>query len=281
MPVFNSKIDTSRMMGKITLDYAFSDDVLMYGTISNGFKSGGYNGANSNTTLQLQPIKEEVLTAYELGLKATLLEGTMQLNAAAFFYDYEDKQEQDAAVAFVGNISGLTNVPKSEIKGAELEMQWAPAEGWHFRLGAAVLDAEITEWMAVDREASSWPTVVRTDVSGRTLAMSPDLQYSALISKEWSVGDARLLDASIDYSYTDSTSGGAQISDATASFGVANARIGFGADDGQWRVLLWGRNITDEYYYPAAYNGGNGPFIRVHGMPRTWGISLDYKFGAY
>jgi iron complex outermembrane receptor protein len=205
----------------------------------------------------------------------------MQLNAAAFFYDYEDKQEQDAAVAFVGNISGLTNVPKSEIKGAELEMQWAPAEGWHFRLGAAVLDAEITEWMAVDREASSWPTVVRTDVSGRTLAMSPDLQYSALISKEWSVGDARLLDASIDYSYTDSTSGGAQISDATASFGVANARIGFGADDGQWRVLLWGRNITDEYYYPAAYNGGNGPFIRVHGMPRTWGISLDYKFGAY
>jgi hypothetical protein len=144
------------MMGKITLDYAFSDDVLMYGTISNGFKSGGYNGANSNTTLQLQPIKEEVLTAYELGLKATLLEGAMQLNAAAFFYDYEDKQEQDAAVAFVGNISGLTNVPKSEITGAELEMQWAPAEGWHFRLGVAVLDAEITEWMAVDREASSW-----------------------------------------------------------------------------------------------------------------------------
>ena len=279
--VFNSKIDTSRMMGKITLDYAFSDDVLMYGTISNGFKSGGYNGANSNTTLQLQPIKEEVLTAYELGLKATLLEGAMQLNAAAFFYDYEDKQEQDAAVAFVGNISGLTNVPKSEITGAELEMQWAPAEGWHFRLGVAVLDAEITEWMAVDREASSWPTVVRTDVSGRKLAMSPDLQYSALISKEWSVGANSLLDAAIDYSYTDSTSGGAQISDATASFGVANARIGYGAADGQWRVLLWGRNITDEYYYPAAYNGGNGPFIRVHGMPRTWGLSLDYKFGAY
>ncbi len=279
--VFTDKIDTSRMMGKITLDYAFSDDVLMYGTISNGFKSGGFNGANSNTTLQLQPIKEEVLTAYELGLKATLLQGAMQLNAAAFFYDYEDKQEQDAAVAFVGNISGLTNVPKSEITGAELDLQWAPAEGWQFHLGVALLDAEITEWMAVDREASAWPNVVRIDVSGRKLAMSPDLQYSTLISKEWSIGANRVLDASIDYSYTDSTSGGAQISDATASYGVANARIGYGSSNGQWRVLLWGRNITDEYYYPAAYNGGNGPFIRVHGMPRTYGISLDYKFGAF
>jgi iron complex outermembrane receptor protein len=279
--VFTDTIDTSRMMGKVTLDYAVNDDVLIYGTISNGFKSGGFNGANSNTTLQLQPIREEALTSYELGIKATLLEGTMQLNAATFFYDYEDKQEQDAAVAFVGNISGLTNVPKSEITGAELDMEWVPADGWNIHLGLALLDAEITEWMAVDRAASAWPTVVRMDVSGQKLAMSPDLQFSGLVSKSWAVGDSKIMDAAIDYSYTDSTTGGSQSSDATASYGVTNARLGYGSDDGRWRVLLWGRNITDEYYYPAAYNGGNGPFIRVHGMPRTWGVSLDYKFGAY
>ena len=86
-------------MGNITLDYIVNDDTLIYGTISNGFKSGGFNGANSNTTLQLEPIREEVLTAYELGIKSTLLNGRMQLNAAAFFYDYEDKQEQDAALS--------------------------------------------------------------------------------------------------------------------------------------------------------------------------------------
>lgn len=279
--VFTDTIKTNRWMGKVTLDYAVNDDVLLYGTISNGFKSGGFNGANSNTTLQLQPIREEVLTAYEAGIKATLADGSLQLNAAAFFYDYEDKQEQDAAVAFVGNISGLTNVPKSEIRGAEIDMQWVPAEGWDVHLGVAVLDAEITEWMAVDRGASAWPNVVRMDVSGQKLAMSPDLQYSALVSKQWAIGADRMFDAAIDYSYTDSTTGGSQPSDATESYGVANARIGYGSDDGKWRVLLWGRNITDEYYYPAAYNGGNGPFIRVHGMPRTWGVRLDYKFGAY
>lgn len=279
--VFSNTIKTNRGMGKVSLDYAVNEDVLLYGTISNGFKSGGFNGANSNTTLQLQPIREEVLTAYELGIKATLLEGAMQLNVTTFFYDYKDKQEQDIAVAFVGNISGLTNVPESEISGAELDMQWIPAEGWGVHLGVAILDTEITQWMAVDGAASSWPTVVRRDVSGQELAQSPDLQYSVLVNYEWTVGTNNVMDAAVDVSYVDDTTGGAQASDATASYSVANARVGFGSDDGRWRVLLWGRNITDEYYYPAAYTGGNGPYIRSHGMPRTWGVSLDYKFGSY
>ncbi len=279
--VFSNTIKTNRGMGKVSLDYTVNEDVLLYGTISNGFKSGGFNGANSNTTLQLQPIREEVLTAYELGIKATLLEGAMQLNVATFFYDYKDKQEQDIAVAFVGNISGLTNVPESEISGAELDMQWIPAEGWGVHLGVAILDTEITQWMAVDGAASSWPTVVRRDVSGQELAQSPDLQYSVLVNYEWTVGTNNVMDAAVDVSYVDDTTGGAQASDATASYSVANARVGFGSDDGRWRVLLWGRNITDEYYYPAAYTGGNGPYIRSHGMPRTWGVSLDYKFGSY
>ncbi len=279
--VFKDTIKTDRVMGKLSLDYAVNDDILIYGTISTGFKSGGFNGANSNTTLQLLPIREEVLTSYEIGIKATLADGNMQFNAATFFYDYEDKQEQDAAVTFVGNISGLTNVPKSEITGAEAELQWAPAEGWSVHLGVAILDTEITEWMAVDTDLSAWPNVVRRDVSGQELAMSPDLQYSALVNYEWSVGGNKVMDAAIDYGFVDSTTGGAEAPGATDDYGIANARIGFGSDDGQWRVLLWGRNITDEDYYPAAYNGGNGPLIRVNGMPRTYGISLDYKFGTY
>ena len=165
------------------------------GLISNGFKSGGFNGANSNTTQQLKPYKEEVLTSYEAGIKATLLEGRMQLNAAAFFYDYKDKQEQDAAVTFVGNISGLTNVPKSEIMGAELDMQWVPAEGWNVNLGLAYLDTEVTEWEAVDRDASSWPVTVTHDVSGIELAMAPRWSAAGLVSYQWSVGNNLVMDS--------------------------------------------------------------------------------------
>ena len=276
--VFRDTIKTSRWMGKLGLDYAISDDVLIYGTLSDAFKSGGFNGANSNTTLQLKPYKEETLTSFELGTKATLLDGRMQLNAAAFWYDYQDKQEQDLAVAFVGNISGLTNVPESAINGIEIDMQWAPIDGLAVNLGVAYLDTEVEEWQAVDGDASSWPTVVTRDASGIPLAQSPEWQFNGLVKYEWPISNELILDLGADFSYKDETTGGAQPTDATADYTVVNARIGVGAADGKWRALLWSRNITDEYYYPAAYTGGNGPLIRSVGMPRTYGVSLDYRF---
>jgi iron complex outermembrane receptor protein len=247
--------------------------------ISQGFKSGGFNGANSNTTQQLQPYQEEKLTSYEIGAKATLLDGSMQLNAATFFYDYKDKQEQDISVTFVGNISGLTNVPESEIMGAEMDLQWLPSDGLSVNLGIAWLDTEITRWNAVDPDASSWPETVRRDVSGIELAQAPEWSYTALVSYQWPVGNGLLMEVAGDVSFTDDTSGGVEPQNATADYTLFYARLGLGADSGQWRALLWARNLTDEDYYPAAYTGGNGPFVRSYGMPRTYGITLSYNIG--
>jgi len=226
----------------------------------------------------LKPYKEEKLTSYEIGFKSTLLDGRMQLNGAAFYYDYKDKQEQDAAVTFVGNISGLTNVPKSEIKGAELDLSWVPAAGWHVNFGLAYLDTEVIEWEAVDRDASEWPVTVTHDVSGIELAMAPRWSAAGLVSYEWPVGSNLVMEVAGDFSYQDDTTGGAQPGDATESYAILNARIGIGSDDGKWRVLLWSRNLTDEYYYPAAYQGGNGPWVRSVGMPLTYGVTLFYNF---
>jgi len=277
--VFEETIETDKWMGKIGLDYAVNDDVLLYGTISQGFKSGGFNGANSNTTQQLKPYKEEELTSFEIGSKATLLDGSMQLNAAAFYYDYKDKQEQDVSVTFVGNISGLTNVPESEIIGAEVDMQWLPTDGLTFNAGVAWLDTEIKKWDAVDPDASSWPDTVTHDVSGTELAQSPKWQYTALLKYEWPMGDALMMEVAGDLSYTDTPTGGVRVEEATEDYTIYNARVGIGAADGQWRALLWARNLTDEDYFPSAYVGGNGPYVRSYGMPRTYGITLSYFFG--
>lgn len=277
--VFEDSISTDRWMGKVGLDYAINDDILMYGMVSVGFKSGGFNGANSNTTQQLVPYDEEKLTSYEVGMKATLLEGRMQLNAATFFYDYEDKQEQDTAVTFVGNISGLTNVPESEITGAEIDLKWQPLTGLNVSLGVAWLDTEVTQWNAVDPDQSSWPVTVRRDVSGIELAQAPEWSYAGLVSYEWPLANGLIMEVAGDVSFTDDTSGGVSPENATEDYTLFNARLGVGSADGQWRALLWTRNLTDEDYYPAAYTGGNGPFVRSYGMPRTVGVTLNYNLG--
>ncbi len=81
-----------------------------------------------------------------------------------------------------------------------------------------------------------------------------------------------------DFSYQDATTGGVQPQNATASYTIYNARISIGSADHKWRAQLWGRNLTDEYYYPAAYTGGNGPYICATGMPITYGVSINYNF---
>jgi len=278
--VYKDTIDTKRGMGKIGLDYSLNDDILLYGSVSQGFKSGGFNGANSNTTQQLVPYKEEILTAYEIGSKATLLDGSMQLNTAAFFYKYKDKQEQDLAVTFVNNISGLTNVPKSEIWGAEMDLQWLPTDHLTINAGVAYLDTEIKKWYAVDDNLSQWPDTVYYNAAGFQLAQSPEWSYTALARYEWPLGDNLVLDLAADVVYTDETNGSIRVEEYTDDYTLFGARAGIAAADGSWKAMLWGRNITDEDYYPSAYLGGNGPYVRVQGMPRTYGITLSYFFGG-
>jgi len=55
-------------------------------------------------------------------------------------------------------------------------------------------------------------------------------------------------------------------------------RVAIASADDTWRATLWSNNLLDEDYYPAAFTGGNGPYVRVMGMPRTYGIRVDYNF---
>jgi iron complex outermembrane receptor protein len=226
----------------------------------------------------LQPYKPETLTSYEAGVKSSLLDRKLQLNLSAFYYDYKNKQEQDLAVTFVGNISGLTNVPKSRIYGAEAEAHWLPVRGLTFDLGAAYLNTRIQEWMAVSR-ASHWPVTVYTDVSGLQLANSPKWQFNGTATYEFPITSSLNMMVAADAVYKGSTTGGSRlITDATPSYWLANARIGVSDADGRWHVTLWGRNIFNKYYYPSAFVGGNGPYVRVNGMPVTYGLTVGFKY---
>ncbi len=276
--VYEETIRAKKWMYKIGVDYKLTDDVLAYAMYSHGFKSGGFNGANSNTTRQLNSYLPEELDSYEAGLKSTLFGGSMQFNLAGFYYDYKNKQERDLAVTFVGNIGGLTNVPKSRIFGAEADVQWVPIEGLFVNLGVAWLDTKVLEWQAVS-DTSVWPNVVTFDASGIELSQSPEWQVNGGFEYERAVSPKLKMRFGADGNYKGETSGGARgVVEATQSYAVFNARVGVGASDDRWRLTVWSRNLFDEYYFPSAYQGGNGPWVRSLGMPRTIGATFDVSF---
>lgn len=268
-------LETRDWMYRTVVDYMFPAGTMVYGSVSHGFKSGGFNGANINTSTQIEPYGKEELTSYEIGAKATLLDGTMQLNFSAYYYDYKDKQETDLAVALVGNISGLTNIPKSELYGVDLDLNWQMTEALRAYLGVAYLETEILEWDAVD-PASTFGNKITFDASGNELPMAPQWQVNANLNYDWYLANGMRISLAGDYAYQDET-GGIRLQTATDDYWLMNGRVSLHSADERWSVMVWSRNITDEYYYTAAYGGGGSQWTRAVGMPRTVGITIDYE----
>jgi iron complex outermembrane receptor protein len=272
--VFNDSSDYNNVSGKLGLDWSPHDDLLVYTSYSRGFKSGGYNGAASSSWSQLAPYDEEILNAYELGIKTRMADNRVRLTGALFYYDYSDKQIIGSVADEVfGLLTQIVNVPESTISGAELELEWQATEGLYLRLGASLLDSEIEEFVGLSG------TGVLTDFKGRELAQTPKLQLTGQADYRFAVSDSLYARVGTDFSYSDEYQSAPDPADIyfIPDYTVWNARIGFGAEDGNWEVLLWGRNITDEYYFTSA-NISNDYWFRSTGSPRSWGVSLNMQF---
>ena len=256
---FSDTINTSQVMGKVTLDYRPTEDILIFGTISSGFKSGGFNGAIALSHTMLQPYDKEELISYELGIKSTLLDGNMQLNASVFLYDYQDKQESTVFIAPVGGVVGFDNVPESTISGAELEMTWAITDRLRWDLGLALLDSEVDEWTARCPAGllgapvalpngcpaeSVFGNVLFYDASGDGLNNAPEVQATSTLSYGWSASEALDMMVAADVTYKDDNIGSiaAPNSDSAAvpfsaflpDYTLLNARIMFSSPEGPW-----------------------------------------------
>lgn len=276
--VYSDKISTKRAMWKFGIDKKI-DRNLIYATVSNGFKSGGFSGVNTNLWSQLLPYKPESVTAYELGAKLVLAGDALRLNASAFLYDYKDKQEANYINTFVGALVQLTNVPKSRVRGFELNGQWKIGD--HLSVDGAVtyLDAEITKWpdAGVNNGANA---AVPTNLKGARLANSPKWQGN--LSVTWTQPVSETLNGFVNVGMNGRTGFSGRVlaldpATAVPGYTLFDARVGVKEADDKWSVSLWVRNLGNRYYYTSSFVG-NGIFVRTNGLPRTFGVSGRVSF---
>jgi iron complex outermembrane receptor protein len=131
---YQDSLEEDNFSWRLGVNYQPSDDLLVYGLTSKGYKSGSFPAIPASTTAQFTPVTQESVTAFELGTKWTALDRMLQLNAAIFFYQYDDKQVRGLVIDPVFNqLDQLVNVPKSEIRGAELELTARPTDGLTLR----------------------------------------------------------------------------------------------------------------------------------------------------
>ena len=276
--VFSDTISTNRAMWKLGIDKKVGRS-LYYATVSTGFKSGGFSGINTNLQSQLLPYQPESVTAYEVGTKLSLPHAGISLNASAFWYDYKDKQETNYVNTFVGALAQLTNVPRSRIRGFELDGHWQATPELSFSASTTFLDAKVTNWPNAGVVNAS-NVAVPTNLAGARLANAPRWQSNAAVTYEAPVSAALRGFVTADVEQRAFYSGDILALDGftgVPGYALVGARIGVKGEADKWQVSLWVRNLADRYYYTSAILG-NGIFARMNGMPRTFGLSGRVNF---
>lgn len=271
------EIDTDQATGRIGLDWLPNEQWLVFGHVSTGFKSGGYNMFSALVVDQFAPYDEEQLTAFEIGFKGKMLADRLMLTGAAFHYDYEDKQVStfipDQLGIFPGLV-GIQNIPESRIRGLELGADWLVAAGLTLAANVSLLDSEVLDYDA----AFDVFNQVLFDAAGNALPNAPEVAYQLRGTWEHPVAGEMLLRVSLAYSWQDETYSQVSAIDPfkVPAYGLLDGRVTLGTANGRWSVSLWGKNLGDEgYWYSNALAQDN--IVRYTGMPRTYGLALNFN----
>ena len=271
----HSRLDEDNLSWRAGAEWAPADRVLVYANISKGYKAGGFPDLAATLDTQFRPAKQESLLAYEVGFKTTLAERTVQLNGAVFYYDYTDKQILGKVLDPVfGPLLALVNVPKSEIKGAELQATWAPIHGLTLSAGGSYIDSRV---LGQFRNYDATGALV--DFRGEAFPNTPkwqfvsDIDYRHDLANGW-VG---FVGGGVTYQSPTNSQLGKLPQLKVRGYSLVDLRAGLESEDGAWRVMAWGRNVGDTYYWTAA-NRNLDTTVRFTGRPATYGLTLSYKY---
>lgn len=273
--LFQGSLPEDNVSWRGVLQWKPANGQLVYASVSRGFKSGSFATLAGNRFSQYTPVRQEQVTAYEVGFKSALLDRRVQLNGALFYYDYLDKQLKGRTIVPVfGPLEALVNVPKSRIKGAELQLVVSPVDGLRANLGATYIDSKVTDSFI---NYTAFGAV--TDFNGYRFPYTPKWQINADLEYRWDIGGSKEAFLGANYTYRSSTYGDFR-PDARLlieDYGLLDLRAGLGHVDGKWTASLYAQNVTNEYYWNTAARRGDA-VIRFTGMPVTYGLNVAFKF---
>lgn len=247
-----------------------SDDVMFYGTYTEGYKSGGWSTRVSVPTSDPIVFGEETAQTYELGVKSVILDGRVQANLALFQTDYNNVQ----LLIQVGTNPQIGNFGNAKIQGLEADFAVEVNDYFSFTSAVGFLDSELRDLTNV-----SAPTSLQLGiVEGAELPKVPDFTFNFAPRVEVPAGDHTVFLVA-DYTHTSS-----MWNDSQRSFllrrpatDVVNASIGFEHDAG-WTLTVGGTNLTKERFIVNGLLSTAGQVYAIPNRPREFYARLGFDF---
>lgn len=292
----NEDIQDSDISYTAGLRYQFTDDVMAYGSVATGYKSGAFNvGGNITNGILANDltVDPESVTSYEAGIKSRLFNGMAQLNGAVFLLNYDDLQVRvfDPTVGTIGT-NVLKNAASVESKGFELELSARPTDPLLLALGIGYVDStyDSFEGVPLQRPAGSFGDdndgVIdrRTDATGNRVPLAPKWTINAAVGYDVPLPNQGQWRSRLDYNYKSERYGADgstnDPADLLPGYSLINVRTGYESPDANYGIYLWAKNLTDEReldetrYIQFITSRLQQRYIE----PRTYGVSVNMKF---
>ena len=240
-----------------------SDDSMVYASAGTGTKSGGFQTVNG--TADDREFDDEDTTTYELGIKSTLLDARLRINAAAFYSEIENFQAQRQLETGLGTY--VSNEAKVETSGVDFQVEAAPMPNLVLSAGLLYMHKyQITDGPE----------------KGADLPFTAEFSGTVAATLVFPLGDGGIYWRT-DYSYMDNhttnVASATQLRDEDYdNRNLINSKVGWRNDS--WNVSVWGKNLSDDKYamqtvLPFLVSGMEAYFLAP---PRTFGATVRYTF---
>ncbi|MCV6624023.1 MAG: TonB-dependent receptor [Cellvibrionaceae bacterium] len=252
---------------RLTWRHQLQDELMVYSSIAEGIKSGGFQGVPGNIEAAQRIIQPESAWQYEMGLKAQW-QNRWRLNLATFVTRYQDLQVVQFRTIDNFGVFETTNATSARLSGIELEAVYSPNSYWSFNGSYAYLHARYDRFLAADGR----------DYKGSILRQSPEHTANLSANYQSNIDDG-LLSGKLNWhigvqyqgeSYREPNN---QITIQPA-ITLLDSKLSWQPNDKPWKLSVWGKNLSDRAYITHLYILGGNDYA-LYGTPRTFGLSLE------
>lgn len=271
----NSTATFNKPTYRAIFDHHFSKELMSYVSYNRGYKAGTYT---------LQPIGPaptlpEVVDAYEVGAKSLLFDNRLRMNGALFYNDLTNAQVR----RYIGSSVSFVNAPKAKSEGLDFSIDGQITKNLTARLGATFLHAIFVEFPGApgtlpnpNPPYGSTPFMA-FDASGNDLPHSPHTTITSGFdyTVPTSIGT---LDLNVAYYHNSGFYWDPDLQVRQKAYSTVDAQLRLTLAK-NWKVSLWGKNITGTQYYTyEAENAGPPGHASSAAAPATYGVMFSYDY---
>ena len=283
IPFDTIKVDDQRISGDVSANYKIDDNVSLYARYAHGFRGPTIQGRDVAFFGSPSVAESEVMDSFEVGFKADLLDDTLRVNGAVYYYSVDDMQF--SAIGGTDNLTQLINAEKGTGKGFEFDVKWLATDSILLTAGYSFNDTEIDDPNLLVAPCGSGQCTVTDEivdgfaaVDGNPFPQAPEQTFVFTARYSIPMGDSGEFFAFTDWAWQGETN--IFLYDAvefqTDSQFEGGLRLGYENFDHEYTVALFGRNITDEENLRGAIDFNN--LTAIDNSPRVFGIEFRKSF---